>query len=187
MKYRFGLFEADLQSGELRKSGIRIRIQAQPFRILAFLLEHSGQVVSREEIQERFWGTNTAVDMERSLATAIHKIRECLDDSVVNPRFIETVARSGYRFIAPVVDVTSQQKFPAAGFGASPSSETPSSGTQSSENPPSESPVLDPVQKHRPSRQRADSDRNASGPRLRSSELWQRSEVTLPNRERRSA
>ncbi|WP_348267101.1 winged helix-turn-helix domain-containing protein [Edaphobacter paludis] len=101
-KFRFGVFEADPQSGELRKSGMRIRIQAQPFRVLIFLLERAGQIVSREEIQQQFWAANTMVDMERSLATAIHKIRECLGDTVGNPRFIETLARSGYRFIAPV-------------------------------------------------------------------------------------
>jgi DNA-binding winged helix-turn-helix (wHTH) protein len=101
-KFRFGVFEADLKSGELRKSGIRIRIQAQPFRVLTFLLERPGEVVSRDELHQCFWSANTIVDMERSLATAIHKIRECLDDTVVNPRFIETLPRIGYRFIAPV-------------------------------------------------------------------------------------
>ncbi len=101
-KFRFGVFEADPQSGELRKSGIRIRIQSQPFQILQLLLERSGEVVSREEIQARFWEENSMVDLDQSLATAIHKIRACLGDSVTQPRYIETLARSGYRFIAPV-------------------------------------------------------------------------------------
>jgi Tol biopolymer transport system component/DNA-binding winged helix-turn-helix (wHTH) protein len=101
-KIRFGLFEADLASGELRKSGIRIRIQAQPFRVLSFLLERPGEVVTREEIQQRLWGNDTIVDFDHSLGSAINKIREALGDSAENPRFIETLARRGYRLIAPV-------------------------------------------------------------------------------------
>ncbi len=101
-RIRFGLFEADLASGELRKSGIRIRIQAQPFRVLSFLLESPGEVVTREEIQQRLWGNGTIVDFDHSLGSAINKIREALGDSADNPRFIETLARRGYRFIAPV-------------------------------------------------------------------------------------
>lgn len=99
---RFGLFEADLETGELHKSGMRIRLQAQPFRILSMLLERPGEVVTREEIQHRLWGNNIIVDFDHSLGTAINKIREALGDSAENPRFIETLARRGYRFIAPV-------------------------------------------------------------------------------------
>lgn len=101
-KAYFGLFEADLATGELRKSGTRIRLQAQPFRVLTFLLERPGDVVTREEIQKRLWGNDTIVDFDHSLGTAINKIREALGDSAENPRFIETLARRGYRFIAPV-------------------------------------------------------------------------------------
>jgi Tol biopolymer transport system component/DNA-binding winged helix-turn-helix (wHTH) protein len=101
-KVRFGLFEANLETGELHRSGIRIRIQAQPFRILSFLLERPGEVVTRDEIQQRLWGNDTIVDFDHSLGTAINKIREALGDSAENPRFIETLARRGYRFIAPV-------------------------------------------------------------------------------------
>jgi Tol biopolymer transport system component/DNA-binding winged helix-turn-helix (wHTH) protein len=101
-KFRFGVFEADPQAGELRKFGMRIRIQSQPLQILQLLLERSGEVVSREEIQRKFWEQNTMVDLDQSLATAIHKIRVCLGDSVTQPRYIETLARNGYRFIAPV-------------------------------------------------------------------------------------
>src|SRR6202021_1329179 len=101
-KVQFGLFEADLATGELRKSGVRIRLQAQPFRVLSFLLERPGEVVTREEIQQRVWGSDTIVDFDHSLGTAINKIREALGDSAENPRFIETLARRGYRFIAPV-------------------------------------------------------------------------------------
>jgi DNA-binding winged helix-turn-helix (wHTH) protein len=101
-RFCFGLYEADAESGELRKSGIRIRLQAQPFRVLICLLEHPGEVVTREEIQQRLWGTDTIVDFDHSLGTAINKLREALGDSAENPRFIETLARRGYRFIAPV-------------------------------------------------------------------------------------
>src|SRR5260370_2440344 len=98
----FGLFEADLQSGELWKAGKRIKIQSQPFKVLATLLEHPGEMVTREERQLRLWGKDTIVDFDHSLGTAINKIREALGDSAENPRFIETLARRGYRFIAPV-------------------------------------------------------------------------------------
>jgi Tol biopolymer transport system component/DNA-binding winged helix-turn-helix (wHTH) protein len=101
-RFCFGLFEADAESGELRKSGLRVRLQAQPFQVLICLLEHPGEVVSREEIQQRLWGTDTVVDFDHGLGTAINKLREALGDSAENPRFIETLARRGYRFIAPV-------------------------------------------------------------------------------------
>ena len=98
----FGLFEADLQSGELWKAGKRIKIQSQPFKVLSILLEHPNEIVSREELQLRLWGKDTIVDFDHSLGTAINKIREALGDSAENPRFVETLARRGYRFIAPV-------------------------------------------------------------------------------------
>ena len=104
-RFRFGLFEADADSGELRKSGIRIRLQAQPFRVLVCLLERPAEVVTREEIQQRLWGNDTIVDFDHSLGTAINKLREALGDSAENPRFIETLARRGYRFLAPVTVV----------------------------------------------------------------------------------
>ena len=98
----FGLYEVDLQAGELWKAGFRIKLQSQPFKVLAVLLERPGQVVLREELQERLWGKDTVVDFDHSLGTAINKIREALGDSADNPRFIETLSRRGYRFIAPV-------------------------------------------------------------------------------------
>jgi len=98
----FGLFEADLQSGELWKAGRRIKIQSQPFKVLSILLERPGEIVTREELQLRLWGKDTIVDFDHSLGTAINKIREALGDSAENPRFVETLARRGYRFIAPV-------------------------------------------------------------------------------------
>jgi len=98
----FGLYEIDLQTGELWKAGFRIKLQGQPFKVLTTLLEKPGQVVTREELQTRLWGKDTVVDFDHSLGTAINKIREALGDSADNPRFIETLARRGYRFIAPV-------------------------------------------------------------------------------------
>ena len=99
---RFGVFEVDLRSGELRKSGLRIKLQEQPFQILAMLLEHPGEVVTREELVKRLWSADTFVDFEHSLATAVKKLREALGDSADSPRFIETLPKRGYRFIAPV-------------------------------------------------------------------------------------
>ncbi len=98
----FGLYEVDLSTGELWRGGHRIKLQSQPFKVLTVLLEHAGEVVSREELQFRLWGNDTIVDFDHSLATAINKIREALRDSAENPRFVETLARRGYRFIAPV-------------------------------------------------------------------------------------
>jgi DNA-binding winged helix-turn-helix (wHTH) protein len=99
---RFGLFEVDLQAGELRKNGVRIRLQDQPFQVLTQLLASPGEVVTREQLRERIWPADTFVDFDHSLNTAINKIRDALDDSASNPRFVETLARRGYRFIAPV-------------------------------------------------------------------------------------
>jgi len=98
----FGLFEADLQSGEIWKSGHRVRLQDQPFRVLATLLAKPGQVVTHDELQLQVWGPDTNVDFERAIAVAIKKVREALSDSAENPRFIETLTKRGYRFIAPV-------------------------------------------------------------------------------------
>jgi TolB-like protein/DNA-binding winged helix-turn-helix (wHTH) protein/Flp pilus assembly protein TadD len=101
---RFGVFEVDFEAGELRKHGIRIKLRGeQPFQVLSMLLERSGEVVTREELCKKLWPTDTFVDFEHSLATAISKIREALGDSAGSPRFIETLPRRGYRFIADVV------------------------------------------------------------------------------------
>lgn len=99
---RFGVFEVDLTAGELRKSGTRLRLQGQPFQVLVLLLERAGEVVSREELRQKLWLSDTFVDFDHSLNTAINKVREALGDSAANPRFVETLARRGYRFIAPV-------------------------------------------------------------------------------------
>jgi cholera toxin transcriptional activator len=99
---RFGIFEVDLLAGELRRKGARIHLQEQPFQVLAVLLERSGDVVTREELRQKVWPADTFVDFDHSLNTAINKIRDALGDSATAPKFIETLARRGYRFIAPV-------------------------------------------------------------------------------------
>jgi TolB-like protein/DNA-binding winged helix-turn-helix (wHTH) protein/Tfp pilus assembly protein PilF len=99
---RFGVYEFDLRSGELRKHGIRIKLQEQPCQILAILLEHRGGMVTREELHRRLWPSDTFVDFDHSLNTAVMRLREVLGDSPENPRFIETLPRRGYRFVAPV-------------------------------------------------------------------------------------
>ncbi len=99
---RFGIFEADLSAGELRKSGRRVRLQEQPFQILALLLQRPGEVVTREEVRQKLWPADTFVDFDHSLNTAIKKVREALGDSASSPRFVETIARRGYRFLAQV-------------------------------------------------------------------------------------
>lgn len=101
---RFGLYEVDFASQELRKSGIKIKIQDQPFQILALLLERPGQIVTREEIQKRLWAGDTFVDFDLGLNSAVKKLRQALGDESDNPRFIETLYRRGYRFLAPVQD-----------------------------------------------------------------------------------
>jgi DNA-binding winged helix-turn-helix (wHTH) protein len=99
---RFGVYAVDLRSGELRKNGLKLKLSGQPFQVLALLLERPGDVVTREEIQKRLWPGDAFVDFDHSLNTAINKIREALGDSAENPRFVETLPRRGYRFIAPM-------------------------------------------------------------------------------------
>jgi TolB-like protein/DNA-binding winged helix-turn-helix (wHTH) protein/Flp pilus assembly protein TadD len=99
---RFGVFEVDLRAGELRKHGLRVRLQEQPFQVLALLLENHGEVVTREELQKKLWPADTFVDFDHGLNKAINKVREALNDSAESPRFVETVARRGYRFVAEV-------------------------------------------------------------------------------------
>jgi DNA-binding winged helix-turn-helix (wHTH) protein len=118
---RFATFEVDLQAQELRKSGLRVKLTGQPFQVLAILLEHPGQVVTREELQKRLW-PDTFVDVDHNLNTSINKIREALGDSSESPRFVETLPRRGYRFIAPlphnesatVPPATEKQPLPAS-------------------------------------------------------------------------
>jgi TolB-like protein/DNA-binding winged helix-turn-helix (wHTH) protein/Flp pilus assembly protein TadD len=101
-RLRFGVFELDLHAGELRKHGLRVRLQEQPFQVLAALLERPGEVVTREDLQKKLWPADTFVDFDHGLNKTINKIREALGDSAESPRFVETVARRGYRFLAEV-------------------------------------------------------------------------------------
>src|SRR5262247_1579187 len=98
----FGSFEVDVVSGELRRQGLKIRLQDQPFRLLVLLLERAGSVVTRDEVRETLWPADTYVDFDHSLNTAVRKLREAPGDSAEAPRYVETLARRGYRFIAPV-------------------------------------------------------------------------------------
>src|SRR5436305_282500 len=99
---RFSTFELDVRAGELRKQGVKIKLQEQPFRILEMLLAHPGQLVTREELRSRLWPSDTFVDFDHSLNKAINKLREALDDSAESPRFVETIPRRGYRMLAPL-------------------------------------------------------------------------------------
>ena len=124
---QFGVFEVDLQAGELRKSGLRIKLQDQPLQILTLLLENPGEIVSREQLRQRLWPADTFVDFDHSLNSAVKKLRQALGDDSDNPRFIETLPRRGYRFIAPVKqDALSSDQLPvekppsSVGTGLSP-------------------------------------------------------------------
>jgi TolB-like protein/DNA-binding winged helix-turn-helix (wHTH) protein/Tfp pilus assembly protein PilF len=99
---RFATFEVDLRSGELRKNGVKVKLQEKPFQVLALLLERRGELITREELRERLWTADTFVDFDHSLGSAIAKLRQALGDSAQNPRFVETVASRGYRFLVPV-------------------------------------------------------------------------------------
>ena len=110
--FRFGVFEASEAAGELRKHGIRVKIHAQPFQALLMLLERAPEVVTREEMRQQLWGSDTFVDFDHGLNSAVNKIREALNDSAARPRYVETVAGKGYRFIAPVSNVTNGTENP---------------------------------------------------------------------------
>jgi DNA-binding winged helix-turn-helix (wHTH) protein len=102
-KISFGAFEVDLKSGDLRRKGIRLKLSEQPFKVLIILLERAGEVVTREDLRRQIWPNDVFVDFDQGLNKAINKVREVLGDAANNPRFIETIPRRGYRFIAPVV------------------------------------------------------------------------------------
>src|SRR5215468_11372111 len=100
--YRFGVFELEAYTGELRRNGLKLKLQDQPCQVLLKLLEHAGQTVTREQLRSALWHDDTFVDFETGLNTIIKRLRETLGDSAENPTFIETVPKRGYRFIAPV-------------------------------------------------------------------------------------
>jgi DNA-binding winged helix-turn-helix (wHTH) protein len=102
MRYRFGVFEADSTTGELRRQGLRIKLHSQPLQLLFLLLERPGELLTREEISKELWPDGTFVDYEHGVNSAVNRIREALGDKASHPRFIETLARRGYRFVAQV-------------------------------------------------------------------------------------
>jgi len=118
--FAFGSFEADLQTQELRRQGIRLRLPGQSFQILAMLLQRPGQLISREELQQTLWPGNSLVDSEKGLNAAINRLREALGDSAENPRYVETLPRRGYRFIALVTDVSPAKALIVADSASAP-------------------------------------------------------------------
>ena len=114
---RFGIFQLDLKARELYRAGVKVKLQDQPFRVLALLVARAGDVVTREELRQQIWPTDVYVAFDQGLNNAIRKVREALGDSADNPRFIETVARHGYRFLAPVIPVQPRASEPASRFG----------------------------------------------------------------------
>ncbi len=113
IRYRFGLFETDRDSGRLLRDGAPVRLQEQPFQVLLALLERHGEVVTRDQLRQRLWPGDTFVEFDKSLGVALAKLRSALGDDAANPRFVETVPRRGYRFIAPVA-VEGGQEDPVA-------------------------------------------------------------------------
>jgi len=126
-RVRFGSFEVDLRAGELRKGGVKIKLHGQPLDVLAMLLDEPGEMVTREELQQKLWAADTFVDFEHGLNKAINKLREALGDDADNPRFVETLPRRGYRFIVPVTG-----SIPSAD---QPAEEAPSAAPQTKVRP----------------------------------------------------
>src|SRR3982074_256419 len=104
----FGIFEANLETGELRRNGVRVKLQDQPFQLLALLLARPGEIVTREQLRSQLWSDDTFVDFDHGLNAAIRRLRDALGDSADNPRFVETLSRRGYRFVAPVQAQTNE-------------------------------------------------------------------------------
>jgi cholera toxin transcriptional activator len=124
-RYRFGVFEADRATGELRRQGLRVKLHAQPLQLLFLLLERPGQLLTREEICRELWPEGTFVDYEHGVNSAVNRIREALGDKASSPRFIETLARRGYRFVAPVERVVLERH----GLAAAPEAEVTQEGS----------------------------------------------------------
>jgi DNA-binding winged helix-turn-helix (wHTH) protein/Tol biopolymer transport system component len=128
--FRFGAFELDVTSSELRKAGIPIKLRLQAIQVLLVLAEHSGQIVTREEIRRRLWSDDTFVDFERSINFCINQIRAALGDDALKPRYVETLPRRGYRFIAPVIVEVSREPAPIVAIPPLPSEPLPETGGQ---------------------------------------------------------
>jgi cholera toxin transcriptional activator len=127
-RYRFGAFEADAGTGELRRQGIRVRLNAQPFQVLVMLLDRPGDLLTREEISRELWPDGTFVDYDHGVNSAVNRIREALGDTATNPRFVETLARRGYRFVAPVERIISCEVPSSPGPESDCEPTTPESG-----------------------------------------------------------
>src|ERR1017187_2788235 len=112
-RYRFGAFEADSTTGELRRQGVRIKLNAQPFQVLFMLLERPGDLMTREEISRELWPDGTFVDYEHGVNAAVNRIREAPGAQASSPRFVETLARRGYRFVAPVERIADSENPPS--------------------------------------------------------------------------
>ena len=119
-RYRFGAFEADAATGELRRQGLRVKLNAQPFQVLLLLLKRPGQLLTREEISRELWPDGTFVDYEHGVNSAVNRIREALGDTASNPRFVETLARRGYRFVAPVERIAGNETSSPANSNSMP-------------------------------------------------------------------
>src|SRR5579862_6308606 len=125
---RFGLFELDLRSGELQKQGRKIRLEGQPVQVLICLLENPGELVTRETLHQRLWPADTFVNFEQGLNAAVKRLRQALSDSADNPRFVETLPRRGYRFIAPIQMVAEPGDAPAVPVNEVAIDELPAAG-----------------------------------------------------------
>ncbi len=134
-RYRFGVFEADSTTGELRRNGARVKLHSQPFQVLTLLLERPGEMLTREEICLELWPEGTFVDYEHGVNSAVNRLREALGDKASNPRFVETLARRGYRFVAPVERVLLPEDEPDANLPAPPTEPGPGP------NPPARVPL----------------------------------------------
>ncbi len=126
-RVRVGAFEVDLKAGELRAGDRKLRLQEQPFQILLMLVERSGGLVTREEIQKKLWPNDTVVEFDHSIHTAINKLRQAFGDSAEDPKYIETVARRGYRLIAPWSEWMPSPASPPLDVAAPPAQEPPAS------------------------------------------------------------
>src|SRR5215831_18028851 len=133
---RFGPFEVDLQAGQLRRNGLKVKLYDQPFQILVCLLEHAGEVVTREELQQKLWAADTFTDFDHGLNNAINRLREALCDSAEKPRYVETLPRRGYRFIAAVELGAGAQPSPVPANAGPPSSSGPSGRRSGGEGVP---------------------------------------------------
>jgi len=127
LKYKFDPFEADVNAAELRRSGTRLKLQLQPFQVLVALLERPGEVVTREELRQRLWPQDTFVDFDHGLNTAMAKLRDVLGDSASNPRYVETIAKRGYRFLGAVEAVQEAPAGRPPGAVAAPASHSAAS------------------------------------------------------------